>query len=118
MSSNLKSAGGRAATDSAAQSGKLSVVPATPSNWPLRLRLALVVAWEIEALTDLLIRDQGDGFGQEARAARAVLQRMRKLGRCVLAALDDLAEDPAGLRERMFPDPGADFDGLETGAAA
>lgn len=120
MSSNHKSAGGRAATDSAAQSGQPPVdgaSPSMPGNWPLRLRLALVASWEIEALTDLLIRDQGDEFEQEARAARAVLQRVRDLGRCVLAALDDEREDPVALRRRMFPDSDGDFGDLIGGAA-
>ena len=87
------------------------------SYWPLRIRLALVSSWEIEALADLLIRDLGETFEQEDRAARTVLQRVRALSGCILCALDDEHADQVAEYKRMFPDSEGDFGDLIKGAA-
>lgn len=93
----------------------------TAHNWPLRVRLALVASWEIEALADLLTAAQGDEFGQEGRAARSVLNRVRTLAQAVMDAVSEQADDPEGIRERTFPDQHADFANLrwsDDGSAA
>lgn len=81
-------------------------------NWPLRVRLALVAAWEIDALARMLraIYDADDS--SQDRATCGVLNRVLGLAETVMSALADESECPSTLRARLFPGQEADFAGV------
>jgi len=84
------------------------VLPAE-HDWPLRVRLAMVAAWEIEALVELLIHVQDEEFACEERAQRSVINRLGALAAVVTTALGDKLADPAELQHRHFPSQECDF---------
>lgn len=91
--------------------GRVSLEDALPDSheWPLRVRLAVVAAWEISALAELLLKEQGDDFSEEDRAARRVLFQIRKLAAATMSAVSDEFDPPGDIRDRAFPDQEADF---------
>lgn len=84
------------------------VLPAN-HDWPLRVRLAMVAAWEVQALVTLLIDLQGDEFACEDRAQRSVLNRLGALATVAASALGDEVADPAELQHKYFPRQECDF---------
>lgn len=93
-------------TQSDSDSGNGTATVEAPADWPLRVRVALVAAWEIDALTAMVMAAQGD---QTDRAVHFVLRRLRQLSGAVMGALGDACDDAESIRERVFPDQIADF---------
>ena len=126
MSSIEKSAGNGALSDQQAPIGtsttSTTLEGALPAahNWPLRVRLALIAAWEIDSLADLLT--QSDYFADEeptphTRARHSVLKRIKRLAGITMGAMCDEADDPWRRRREDFAGQDADFAGVAGGQA-
>lgn len=62
-----------------------------------RKNLALKAAWEIEALANMGIRENGCKYESSHLAMHGILMRMRELSSIVMSALDDEMSNPDDL---------------------
>jgi hypothetical protein len=76
-------------------------------DMPLRMRLALVAAWEVHSIAELLI-----GIAEDSEASRAIQclhARLQELAGCVQSAVGDEHDPAVEIRTRVFPRNVFDF---------